>query len=101
MTGQRLAYVAAPPGQLYWRHEVCPHQGAKVLLLTTGNVCIVGMWRGDVGDFFRAWCPLPKDGAPPPSIEGASLLERLRFAARLIFRPKRSALAGRDDTFTV
>lgn len=57
-------YVAAPPGELYWRHEKCPHRGAKVLLLTIGNVCIVGAWRGEVGDFFRAWCPLPKDEAP-------------------------------------
>lgn len=81
-------YVAAAPGDLYWRREKCPHAGAKVLLLTTGNVCIVGAWRGEIGKCFVAWCPLPKDGLPPPCIQDASLLERLRFALKLIFQPR-------------
>lgn len=84
-TKQLREYVAAAPGDLYWRREKCPHPGAKVLLLTKGNVCIVAAWRGEVGDFFLAWCPLPKDGLPPRRIQAAPLLERLRFALKLIF----------------
>lgn len=53
-------YVAAPPGDLYWRYEVCPHRGAKVLLKTVGGTCVEGHWYGDYGYAFVAWCPLPK-----------------------------------------
>ena len=61
-------YIAAPPGELYWRYEACPQRGAKVLLRTIGNVCIVGEWRGEVGELFTAWCPLPKDEKPHKKI---------------------------------
>lgn len=81
-------YVAAPPGDLYWRHEKSPHPGAKVLLLTTGNVCVVGAWRGEIGECFVAWCPLPKHGTPGDRIQDAPLLARLRFALKLIFQPR-------------
>jgi len=87
---QTQKYVAAPPGELYWRHEACPHPGSKVLLLTIGNVCITGQWFGKKGQYFNAWCPLPKDGAPPPDIRKAGLWARLVFAWRLIFQPYRA-----------
>lgn len=86
----RITHVAAPPGDLYWRRERCPHPGAKVLLLTIGGVCIVGQWYGAIGDAFVAWCPLPKDGAPPPDIRRAPLWARIVFAFRLIFQPNRA-----------
>lgn len=81
-------YIAAPPSDLYWRYEACPHAGAKVLLRTIGGVCISGHWYGRHGQYLTAWCPLPKDGAPPPDIRHAPLLERLRFAFKLIFQPR-------------
>lgn len=81
-------YVSAPPGQLYWRREVCPHAGAKVLLLTVGRVCVVGHWYGAYGQYFTAWCPMPKNGEPAPDIRTAPLLERVRFAFKLIFQPR-------------
>lgn len=87
---QRLTHIAAPPGDLYWRYEKCPHPGAKVLLLTIGRTCTVGQWQGAYGFAFVAWCPLPKDGAPPPRIQDAPLLVRLRFAFQLIFQPHRA-----------
>ena len=90
----RITHVAAPPGDLYWRRERCPHPGAKVLLLTIGGVCIVGQWYGAPGEAFVAWCPLPKDGAPPPRIQRASLWARIRFAFNLIFQPARERTKG-------
>lgn len=82
-------YIAAPPGELYWRREVCPHRGAKVLLKTIGGVAWMGHWgSGALGEHFTAWCPLPKDGDPPPRIQDAPLADRIRFAFNLIFNPK-------------
>ena len=80
-------HVSAPPGQLYWRRQVCPFKVAKVLLHTIGGTCVEGHWYGAYGFAFTAWCPLPQDGTPAPSIQEASLRERLRFAWRLIFHP--------------
>lgn len=82
-----IDYIAAPPGELYWRHEVCPHRGADVLLLTIGGMLVRGIWYGKMGEAFTAWCPMPKDSAPPPRIQDAPLRARLRFAWRLIFNP--------------
>jgi hypothetical protein len=79
-------YIAAPPGELYWRYEACPHAGSKVLLRTIGGVCISGHWYGAYGEYLTAWCPLPKDGAPQPRIEDATLWERIKFSFKLIFR---------------
>lgn len=85
-----VSYVAAPPGELYWRKEVCPHKGAEVLLRTIGGICIKGQWYGVLGEAFTAWCPLPKDGVPPPAIHSAPLLARVRFCWNLIFNPRLS-----------
>lgn len=81
-------HLAAPPGQVYWRHEVCPNGGAKVLLRTIGGTCVVGQWYGALGQYFTAWSPMPKDGYPPAVIQHAGLRERLRFAFKLIFQPR-------------
>ncbi len=83
------SYIAAAPGELYWRYEVCPHPGAKVLLLTKGGVAIIDQWgRSELGQYFTAWCPLPKNGRPPADIRMASLWQRLRYAFKLIFNPR-------------
>lgn len=87
----RPSYIAAPPGEIYWRKEVCPHGGATVLLRTVHGVLVKGTWQGALGQYFSAWCPMPKDGLPPPDIRQAPLLERLRFAWNLIFNPARKA----------
>jgi len=81
-------YIAAPPGDVYWRHEACPHLGKRVLLLTVGGVAIIGHWYGELGQYLTAWCPLPKDGRPPADIASAPLLARIRFAFRIIFQPR-------------
>lgn len=44
----------------HWRYEKCPRLGAKVLLLTVGDTLTEGHWRGEVGEFFKAWHPVPK-----------------------------------------
>lgn len=81
-------HIAAPPGELYWRHEVCPNRGAKVLLRTIGGTCVVGQWYGRYAEAFTAWCPMPKDGVPAPRIQDAPLWSRIVFAFRLIFQPR-------------
>lgn len=81
----RPTYIAAPPGDLYWRKEVCPHRGAKVLLRTIGGIAWIGHWGSTAyGEHFTAWCPLPADREPPPRIQDAPLWERIKFAIKLI-----------------
>lgn len=58
-------YIAAPPGEVYWRYERCPNPGAKVLLLTVHGVCVIGQWNGELNQHYRAWCPLPKERPRP------------------------------------
>lgn len=43
-----------------WRYEVPERTDAKVQLLTTGAVATYGHWVGKYGEFFVAYCPLPK-----------------------------------------
>lgn len=81
---RHLTYVAAQPGQVYWRKEVCPHKGAKVLLRTIGGVCVTGQWYGELGQYFTAWSPMPKDGEPPQDIRLAPWWVRVRFAVGLV-----------------
>ena len=78
------SYIAAPPGELYWRYEVCPHPGAKVLVLSKYGVCTVAHWYGKQGEFLVAWCPLPKTGTPPPDITKAPFWARVRHAIALV-----------------
>lgn len=35
-----------------------------MLLLTAGEVAVIGQWQGEVGEHFLAWCPLPKKAKP-------------------------------------
>lgn len=88
MAKQHKTHIAAPPGEVYWRREKCPHGGSKVLLLTTHGICVTGSWYGDYGQFFQAWSPMPKDCDPPPDIRQASLWDRIRFAFNMIFFKK-------------
>ena len=87
MTNHRT-HIAAPPGQIYWRKEVCPSPGAKVLLRTVGGVAVVGQWNGPLDRYYTAWCPLPTSGMPPAPVQQKRLTERLRFAFKLIFNPR-------------
>lgn len=60
-------YVSAPPGEIYWREEKCPFPGASVLLLTKHGVLVEGPWKGELGQYFIAWCPKPKRGPKHPT----------------------------------
>lgn len=51
-------YVAAPVVE--WHYEVPQRTDAKMLLLNTGGVAVIGNWYGALGDVFVAWAPLPK-----------------------------------------
>lgn len=79
-----VSHVSAPPGQIYWRTEVCPYPRAKVLLRTIGGVATIGQWQGGLNESFTAWSPLPTSAYP---IHRAPLKERLQFAFNLIFKP--------------
>lgn len=54
------AVTTAPPGQVYWRYSVPRTTDSKMLLLNLGGVAVIGNWRGQLGEHFLAWCPLPK-----------------------------------------
>lgn len=54
------ATTTASPGELYWRHSLPCRTDSKMLLLTVGEVAVIGQWYGTVGEHFLAWCPLPK-----------------------------------------
>ena len=49
-------YVAG--GAEGFRYEMAP-MCQKVLLLTTGGVCVTGQWYGKYGQYFWGWAPLP------------------------------------------
>ncbi len=52
-------YVAGGSAYLYPRMgDPAPLGGAKVLLLTRGGICILGVWKDD--PFLLGWAPLPK-----------------------------------------
>ena len=52
--------TTAPPGELYWRYTIPQRSDSKMFLLTKGGVAVVGNWSGALGEFFLAWCPMPK-----------------------------------------
>jgi len=83
-------HISAPPGEIYWRYEVCPHGGAKVLLRTVGGIATIGSWYGALGDSFVAWCPLPTSGSPVEPIQRATLWKRISFSFLLIFNPEKT-----------
>lgn len=56
-----IPHLAAPSAEIYWRKSVPPHIGAKMLLRTIGDVAVIGCWTGELGQFYKSWCPLPKD----------------------------------------
>lgn len=60
----QLAHLSAPPGQIYWREKEPESKGAKMLLLTVGGVAVIGCWQGTLGQYYTAWCPLPKRHRP-------------------------------------
>lgn len=62
MTDQQV--TTAAPGDVYWRFTVPPSTGSKMLLLNLGGVAVIGNWQGALGEYFQAWCPLPKKPKP-------------------------------------
>ena len=62
MTDQHV--TTAPPGDVYWRFTVPSSTGSKMLLLNLGGVAVIGNWQGALGEYFQAWCPLPKKARP-------------------------------------
>lgn len=58
MTSQLV--TTAPPGEVYWRYSVPRNSDSKMWLLTIGNVGVPGFWHGELGQYYKAWCPMPK-----------------------------------------
>lgn len=58
MTDQNV--TTAPPGDIFWRYSIPPRSDSKMYLLTIGNVAVTGNWSGELGEFYKAWCPCPK-----------------------------------------
>ena len=52
--------VIAGNGPSEWQYEIPPRTDAKVQLLTIGFTAVHGEWYGKYGEFFIAWCQLPK-----------------------------------------
>ena len=57
-----IPHLSAPPGEVYWRHSLPGNTGSKMLLRTIGDVAVIGCWTGAIGQYYKAWSPLPKDG---------------------------------------
>lgn len=54
-------HVTGEPGDVYYRYEVpTENVSAKRILLTRGDVAIIGVWTGALGQYFKAWAPMPK-----------------------------------------
>ena len=65
-------YITALPSGMSYRYTL-PDKSGKMLLLTVGGVCVVGAWAGELGEYYIAWCPLPKrdkSREPVISVEG-------------------------------
>jgi hypothetical protein len=45
-----------------WRYEMPKNRGARMLLLTIGGVAVIGNWYGELGQYLRAWAPIPQSG---------------------------------------
>ena len=43
-----------------WNYCRPQHENVKMQLLTTGGVCVIGQWTGDIGEHYLAWAPLLK-----------------------------------------
>ena len=52
--------VAAVDPEYYWQPLVTVPLGAKVLLLTHGEVAVIGKVGTHDQKYYRAWAPLPK-----------------------------------------
>ena len=53
-------HITAPNNELHWRYSVPDASGQKMLLLTIGRIATIGSWSGSYGQYFIAWCPLPR-----------------------------------------
>lgn len=60
LLGDRLEVFAAGPDADGTAVACLLQAGAKVFLLTKGGVATTGNWTGAYGEFFIAWCPMPK-----------------------------------------
>jgi hypothetical protein len=50
------------PSASSWRYEMPKNRGEQMLLLTIGGVAVIGNWYGELGQYLRAWAPLPQPG---------------------------------------
>jgi hypothetical protein len=57
MTGS-IGYHASNDVGFRFPDEEPPPRGVKLLIYTSGGVCIIGDWRDDMG--YEQWSPLPK-----------------------------------------
>ncbi len=61
MTVTNKTHLTAQPGEtIDWNYTVPAHQGAKMQLLTIGNIAVHGTWKGKLGEFYKAWAPMPR-----------------------------------------
>ena len=57
--------MPAAAGTVYWRDPAidAPPRGVKLLILTTGEVTVIGDWSEKSN--YRAWSPMPKKRKQP------------------------------------
>ena len=52
--------TTATQTEMYWHYTKPKNPDSKMFLLNLGNVATIGNWYGEVGQYFKAWCPMPK-----------------------------------------
>ena len=54
-------HLTSNPGEpIDWNYEIPVHPGAKMQLLTIGNIAVHGTWKGRLGQYYKAWAPMPR-----------------------------------------
>lgn len=56
VTSESVAVDASYP----WNYTVPSNPSRKMQLLTIGDIAVYGPWRGRIGEFYKAWAPMPK-----------------------------------------
>lgn len=47
-------------GEIRWIYSVPQSTDATMFLLTIGRIAMRGRWQGKMGEYFIAYCPMPK-----------------------------------------
>lgn len=55
-----MNHLTAPAGDIRWTYAVPPNSDSTMFLLTIGRIAMRGRWQGALGEFFIAYCPMPK-----------------------------------------